>query len=91
MRKIMGFWVAVAVFSLLLTGSPALAGPKGQGQAKGGGQGAGQAGQGNFTDGQPKGWGQGKKSGWEKKGSTIPPGLQKKDQLPKGLQKKAPQ
>ena len=44
-----------------------------------------------FSNGQPPGWGQGKKTGWEKKGSTVPPGLQKKDQLPKGLQKKAPQ
>lgn len=90
MRKRMGFWVLAAVFSLLLSGSPALAGGKGQGQGKANGQGAGQAGQqGKFSNGQPAGWSQGKKTGWEKKGATVPPGLQKKDQLPKGLQKKS--
>lgn len=75
MRKKMGLVVAAAVFSLLLTGFPALAGGKGQG--------------GKFINGQPSGWSRGAKKGWQKKGAVAPPGIQKKGRLPKGLQKKA--
>ena len=91
MGKGMRFWVLVAIFSLLVPAS-ALAGPKGQGQGqgKGAGQGGGQTmQQQKWSSGQPPGWGQGSKSGWSNKGTTVPPGLQKKDQLPKGIQKKS--
>jgi len=91
MRKGIRFWVLVSIFSLLVPGY-ALAGPKGQGQGagQGGGQGGGKAmQQQKWSSGQPPGWGQGTKTGWSKKDSTVPPGLQKKDQLPKGIQKKS--
>lgn len=85
MRKGMLFWVLVAIFSLLLPGY-ALAGPKGQGQGQGGGQSMQQQ---KWSTGQPPGWGQGTKKGRSNKDTTVPPGLQKKDQLPKGIQKKS--
>lgn len=67
--------MAVAVFFLLLPGSLALAGSKGQGQALVINQGA-------VAIVQPvkslSGWNQGKKTGWQKKGAVIPPGHLKK-------------
>ena len=77
----MGFWMAVAVFSLLLSGSPALAGYKGQGQAVVNSQGAVTVVQ---PVKQPPGWGEGNKTGWQKKGTVTPPGLQKKGNIPPG-------
>jgi hypothetical protein len=82
MRKKIGLLVAVAAFSLLLAGSPALAGPKkGQGQVVIDGQGAVQVVQ-PVTP--PQGWSQGKKTGWQKKGTVTPPGLEKKGKIPPG-------
>ncbi|MBI4644393.1 MAG: hypothetical protein HY743_11875 [Deltaproteobacteria bacterium] len=81
MRKRMGLWVAVAVFSLLLPGSPALAGGKGQGQAIVSSQEGVQVVQ---PVKSPSGWSQGKKTGWQKKGAVTSPGLQKKCKIPPG-------
>lgn len=48
-------------------------------------------GKGQWNNNQPPGWSKGKKKGWDKHDSTIPPGLDKnlenKGKYPKGLQK----
>lgn len=76
----------VALISILLVSAPAFAAGKGQGAT--GNQNVGQSGQqGKWSNGQPPGWSKGQKTGWKKQNSSMPPGLQKKDQLPQGLQK----
>ena len=77
----MAFWMAAAVFFLLLPSSPAAAGPKGQGQAVVTGQETVQVVQ---PAKRPPGWSKGKKTGWQKKGAVTPPGLQKKGKIPPG-------
>ena len=88
MSKAKWFGLLAALISLLLAGAPAGAGGKGQGQGATGSQNGGQTSQqGKWDNGQPPGWSQGQKTGWKKQNSSKPPGLQKKDQLPQGLQK----
>lgn len=87
MRKILVWGAGAAIFSLLLTGSPALAGGKGQGQVQVVVPGTVQVVQ--PGKGPPPGWCQGKKTGWQKKGAVMPPGLQKKGKIPPGQLKKS--